>query len=348
MANLMPSGAAEPFSGTTGTTLAGTNFTIPTNEGSGGSCTYQSGQGRIRTGSSVGNRTSLKINRATLADGEMVFDWVVPTASTMFAAAICRGGSSLNGDGGYFLAFNNSDITLSKYVPDFNGVSLATQSYSFTPGTLMRTRVAVFGSRTRMRTWVQANPENTATWDMDFTDSGTQPTTGFWGFTNASNTSGSKDFFIDNLNLTDTITPSQATLLATASITPTGALNKSLLRKFIASTTPTGALTVHRVVVKLLTGSTTPAGALNKIVNKGLAGTTTPAGALKRVIQKQFGSSVTPSGALRRTVVKTFAGSAATAGEVVVTALGRIFGRPGIVVVKHRVVSEVRARIRRN
>lgn len=347
MAILMPSGAVETFTGTANATMVGTNFTLPTNQGTGGHFQTTGTQGRLRTGTAVGNRISAKINRATLADGEMVFDWVVPAVSTMFPQFCMRSGTNLDGDGGYWLAVQTSSMELVKWVPNYNGVSLQTQSYTFTPGTLMRTRIAVFGSRIRSRTWIQANPENTSAWDMDFTDSGTQPTTGFWGFTNASNTSGSKDFFIDNLNLTDTITPTQATLTATGSSTPTGALGKVVAKTFTGSSTPTGALTKIRVVTRVFTGSSTPTGALRKSVVKTLAGSSTPTGVLRKVIQKKFTGSSTPTGAYRKAFVRLFTGSSTPTGTLDATRIGRIFGRPGIVVVTHRIVGEVRARIRR-
>lgn len=350
MTNLMPSGSADTFTGTNGTSLVGTNWVNPLNEGSGGSWQIQGNQGRLRTGTTAFNRTSVRINRADLADGEVVFDWVVPAASTMFPAFYARAGTNLNGDGGYYFLFNHgtNQIELGKWVPNFNGVALAAVSYTFTPGVIMRVRIAIFGSRIRMRMWPAANTEVTSTWDMDFTDSGTQPTTGKWGFTNSSATAGSKDMFVDNVDLTDTITPSLATITVSGSTTPTGALTKTTIKTFIGSTTPSGVLTKIKVVTRVFTGSLTSSGALKKIVAKNFSGSTTPSGVLKKFVSKKFTGSTTPTGSVRKMIGKRFVGSITPNGTMLRQQFGRIFGRPGIVVVTHRVVGEIRARIRRS
>jgi hypothetical protein len=350
MTSLMPVSGVDTFTGSNGTSLANTNWVIALNEGSGGSWTIQGNQGRIRTGTTQFNRTSVRVNRADLADGEAVFEWVVPAAGTMFPAFYARAGANLNGDGGYYFLFNHGtgQIELGKWVPNFNGVSLSNISYTFTPGVLMKMRIAIFGSRIRMRLWPQANTEVTSTWDMDFTDSGTQPTTGKWGFTNSSATAGSKDFFVDNFDLQDVITPSQATITVTGSTTPTGALTKKTIKTFIGSTTPTGALTKIKVVAKVFTGTTTPTGVLKKITIKTLTGATTPSGVLKKFVSKKYTGSTTPTGLILKKPSRKFTGSTTPTGAMLRQQFGRIFGRPGIVVVTHRLVGEVRTRIRRS
>jgi hypothetical protein len=349
MTSLMPVSGVDTFTGSNGTSLANTNWVIALNEGSGGSWTIQGNQGRIRTGTTQFNRTSVRVNRADLADGEAVFEWVVPAASTMFPAFYARAGSSLNGDGGYYFLFNHGtgQIELGKWVPNFNGVALSAISYTFTPGVLMKMRIAIFGSRIRMRLWPQANVEVTSTWDMDFTDSGTQPTTGKWGFTNSSATAGSKDFFVDNFDLQDTITPSQATVTLTGSITASGAFAKSATKSFAGSITPAGAFAKIKVVAKLFTGSITATGAFKKNATKNFASSITATGAFKKNATKKFAGTITPAGAFVKRAAKKFSGSITPTGSAAVIFVGRLFGYPGILVMKIRHAGDLRIRFRR-
>jgi hypothetical protein len=347
MTSLMPSGGIETFTGTANTTLVGTNFAVPINEGTGGHAQTTGTQGRIRTGTTTGNRTSLRVAASGISDAEMVFEWVVPTASTQFPAAVLRSTGNLNGDVSYILYLQNGAIELNRFSPAFTGTVLATQSYTFTPGVLMKTRIAAVGQRIRMRTWPQANTEVTSSWDMDYTDTG-GPTSGYWGFTTSSNTSGSKDFLIDNLNITDTITPSLATITVSGSTTPTGVLTKKTIKTLVGSLTSSGALTKMRVVTRLFTGATTPAGVLKKIAIKGFTGSTTPSGAMKKVVAKKFDGWTFPNGSVRKMTAKRFTGSITSSGTMVGLQFGRIFGRPGIVVITHRIVGEVRTRVRRS
>jgi hypothetical protein len=349
MTSLMPVSGVDTFTGTNGTSLVNTNWVMPTNQGSGGSWQIQGNQGRLRTGTTAFNRSSVRVNRASTADAEAVFEWVVPAAGTMFPAFYARAGTAVDGDGGYYFLFNHGSgqINMGKWVPNYNSVPLSDISYTFTPGVLMKMRIAIFGSRIRMRLWPQANPEVTSTWDMDFTDSGTQPTTGNWGFTNASASAGSKDFFVDNFDLQDTVTPTQATITVGGSMTPTGALRKTVIKTFTASMTPTGVMTKMKVITRLFTGSTTPTGALRKMTIKTFTGSTTPSGALRKMTMKNFAGSITPAGSVRKMIAKRFVGSVTPTGTMLRQQFGRIFGRPGIIVTTFRVVGEVRARIRR-
>lgn len=349
-ASLMPSGSVDTFSGTTGTTAVGTNWTMPTNQGSGGSWTYQSGQGRLRTGSTAFNRSSVAVNRASLADGEMVLEFVVPAHNTMFPAVYARAGTNADGDGGYYFLINNGNdglIRMGKWVPNYTGVPLSSISYTFTPGVLMKMRVAVFGSRIRMRMWVAANPEATGTWDMDFTDSGTMPSTGKWAITSSSASAGSKDFFVDNFDLLDTVTPSQQSITVGGSITATGAFIKRVPKIFAGSITATGAFAKVKVVTRVFTGSITATGALARSATKRMTGSITATGVLKRNATKRFTGSVTAAGVLKRNAAKVFTGSVAPAGAVFIQFVGRVFGYPGILVMKVIKPGDLRIRFRR-
>ena len=348
-ASLMPGGVQDSFTGSNGTTLANTNWAITTSEGSGYSWTIQGNQARLTTGTAVNNRISVRVNRATLADGEAVFDWVVPASSTMYPAFYARAGSALNGDGGYYFLLNSTggQIVMGKWVPNYTGNDLSTVSYSFTVGNIMRTRVAVFGSRIRMRTWLASNSEPTGVWDMDFTDSGTQPTTGYWGFTNAAQTSGSKNFFIDNFNLLDTITPSQQSITVGGTISMAGALIKQVPKAFAGSITMSGVYSKIKVVSRIFGGSITMAGALKRNAAKSLGGSITPSGVVKRNVTKKLTGSITMTGSFGRRARKVFSGSITPTGATVITYVGRVFGYPGILVMRVFKPGDLRIRFRR-
>lgn len=364
--SIMPHGIAETFTGSNGATPSAQISTPTTNEGSGGALTIQGNQMRMRTGTTAFNRISCKIALAgSLADGEVVFDWVAPAWGTMFPGFYARAGSALNGDGGYYFLPSSTDMEFGKWVPNFNGVGLSTISYTFTTGVTYRTRIAIFGSRIRMRTWPALDPEATGSWDMDVTDSGTQPTTGNWGWTNSSGSAGSKDYFIDNVNLYDSVTPTSAAINPTGSITATSTLNKRTGKNFassstatgvlikrtakniVGSITSTGALVRIRVVTRLFTGSITATSTLGKRISKNFASSSTATGVLVKRTGKNFASSSTATGVLKRRPAKLLAGSITPAGSTVMMFIGRVFGFPGIVVTTIRKAGDLRARLRR-
>lgn len=349
--DLMPSGAMETFTGSNGSAPNATNITLALNQGSGGGITIQGNQLRIRTGTTQFNRTSVRLTGISLADWEVEFDWVVPSNSINFAQMMCRGGNSIDANEGYIFSLEPNDMTVTRHNPvnTYSGPSLVTDTHGFTTGQLVRTRVAMFGYRIRSRTWLVGDPEPTSVWQIDYTDpsgSGGINQAGAIGWSTSSATSGSKDFFVDNIDLHDTITPSQATLFATGGITPTGVLVKQPRKLFAGAMTPAGALTKSRAVTRSFAGAITPAGALMKSLPRNFAGVITPAGVLKRQPNKKFVGAVTPAGATRKSMIKTFAGSIAPTGAAVVTFVGRIFGRPGLVVMKLLERAEVRIRHR--
>lgn len=109
------------------------------------------------------------------------------------------------------------------------------------------------------------------------------------------------------LNFTGTITPAGALLKTvnkpyTSSITPAGALRKTTTKPFTGTITPSGLLTVLRTILLSFTATITPTGALTSIkaILRSFTATITPAGTLARTVAKGFTATVTPSGAFAK------------------------------------------------
>ena len=348
MASLLPSGAAvETFTGADGSAPNPTNWTTARNEGTGGGITIQGNRCRLRSGTADGNRISLRVTGITaLADSEIVFDWDI--APDMYPTLILRSDSQISTVNGYTFSLRQNDMTVSRRVsPGFT--DLVTNTHGFVFGEQVRTRVAIFGQRIRARTWLRSQPEPTSVWQIDYTDTGGITAGGYVGITmqSAGSASGSVDFFIDNVSLSDTITPSQATLFATGSITPSGVSIRVPQKKFTASITPAGALIKSRAVYKILTGAVTPSGALVKVIPRLFGGTIAPTGAIRRTPAKRFTASTTPAAFLRKTPARKFAGTITPAGAGVPVFIGRLFGRPGIAVMSLITRASVRIRQRK-
>jgi hypothetical protein len=333
MTSLLPSGAAvETFTGADGSAPNATNWTVARNEGTGGGITIQSNRCRLRCGTVGGNRISLRVTGITaLADSEIVFDWDV--TPSMYPTLILRSDSQISTVNGYTFSLRQADMIVSRRVsPGF--VDLVTYTHGFVYGDQVRTRVAIFGQRIRARTWDRNQPEPTGVWQIDYTDTGGITAGGYVGITMQStgSTSGSLDFFIDNLSLTDTLTPTQATLNAVGSITPTGQkifIPKKLLAGVM---TPGGALIKSRAVYKVLTGTITPVGVLVKNIPRFFAGSIALTGNVIRKPNKKFTGVITPAGLYRKALVRKFAGTITPTGAGTPVFIGRIYGRPGVVV----------------
>lgn len=345
MTSLLPSGAAvETFTGADGSAPNATNWTVARNEGTGGSVTIQGNRCRLRCGNADGNRISLRVTGITnLADAEMVFDWDV--TPNMYPTAILRSDSQISTVNGYTFSLRQNDMVVSRRVLP-TPVDLVTNTHGFVFGDQVRSRIAIFGQRIRARTWLRSQPEPTSVWQIDYTDTGGITTGGYVGVTmqSSSSAAGSVDFYIDNLSLSDTITPTQATLFATGSIGPTGLLANTPKKLLAGAVTPSGALTKSRAVLKILTGAITPSGALLKVVPKSFGGSITPSNVLVKTPARKFAGSVTPSAFLRRSAVRKFAGGITPAASTNITFIGRIFGRPGIAVMS--LVTRARTSIR--
>ncbi len=350
--DLMPTGAAETFTGSNGATPNATNIVVALNQGTGGAITIQSNALRIRTGTAQYNRLSIRLGSVSVSDSEVEFTWTVAATSVLFAHAVLRSNSTIDAGHGYLFSLEPNDMTCTRHNPTttYAGPDLSTITHGFTAGQVVRTRIALFGNRIRARTWLAANPEPTSAWQMDYTDlagSGGFTTAGSIGFTASSASAGSKDFFMDDIDVHDTITPTQATLAAGGSITPAGACVKRPNKTFAAAITPTGALTKMRVVVRAFTGAITPTGALMKAFPRLFTGSIAPTGAFAKQASKKFAGATTPAATILRRPNRRFTGSVTPAGVGVTLFLGRVFGRPGQVVMTLIQRAEVRIRYRK-
>lgn len=350
--DLMPSGAQQTFTGSNGATPSTTDITVALNQGSGGGISIQSNQMRIRTGTTAGNRTSVRITGVSVSDCELVFTWTVLSLSVAYSQVFLRANSAIDVGHGYMFSLEPTDMIVTRLNPPttYAGPDLVTYTHGFTAGQVVRTRIALFGYRIRARTWLASNSEPTNAWQIDYTDpsgSGGFLTAGNIGLSVSSATTGSKDGFFDDVDLFDTITPSQATLAATGGITPAGALTKVITKKTAGTITPAGALTKSRAVPKFFTASITPAGALRKVAPKTFTSSLTPAGALARRTNKSFTGTLVPTATLRRITARRFTGAIVPSGVGAVMFVGRVFGRPGVVVMTLLHNAEVRIRHRR-
>ena len=345
MASIMPSGSTETFTGSNGTSVAGTNFTVPKAD-NGGGATIQSNACRLRTGTSVGNRTSIKLNIATRADAEVDFVWTVPSGSpTQFPYFYIRSGTFMDTASGYYFSLDQNDMDAGSSV-GYSGTNIQTATHGFTAGQVVHSRFAVFGNRIRARTWLESDSEPTSVWQIDFTDS--THTTGFIGVTTVCGQAGARDLVVDSFRATDTLTPSQATLSAGGSIAAAGDMRKNVTKgPFTGSVTAAGTLTRLKVVARVFTGSITAAGTLRKGFARTFSGSITTTGALLKVPARKFAGSVTAAATLRRSAMKRLSGSITPAGTGVPLFVGRIFGRPGIVVIRLVQRAEVRIRHRK-
>lgn len=347
MASVMPSGAQQTFTGSNGAALP--DFTTSINQGSGGSATIQSNSARLRTGTTSGNRIGVRVTGVSRADVEIVFTWTIPTLFAQFPRAYVRANSAIDTGTGYYLDLQEDDMFLGRSI-SYDSQDMAQHTHGFNTGQVVRTRMAVFGNRIKVRTWLATDSEPTSTWQMDYTP-GTGDrvdAAGSIGMTTASGSAGSKDFFFDNFDALDTETPSQATFLGTATITPAGSLHKVVVKNpFTGAITPVGTSSVVRVVVRIFTGALTPAGTFAKAFTRTFTGLLVPAGTLRRNVTKSFGGALAPAGFLRKRPAKILVGQVASDGAGIVTFIGRIFGYPGVAVMKITKHGDARIRHRR-
>ncbi len=143
------------------------------------------------------------------------------------------------------------------------------------------------------------------------------PTIGVWELSPAS---GGSTF---NITPSGTVTPAGALLKSiahpfTGSSTPTGSLIRSTSKAMTGTVTPAGALTVLRTLVALFTGTITSAGVLAKSISKTVAGSIIPTGALSlvKVVLQLFEGTITSAGTLTRSVGKTVTGTITPVGTL--------------------------------
>ena len=133
----------------------------------------------------------------------------------------------------------------------------------------------------------------------------------------------------------------------TGSSTGVGALGKVVSKNFLSSSTATGAYSALKVVTRVFTASATATGVLAKSVTKRLEGTATATGGVVKAVLKTMLGSATATGTYAKSFIQIFTGTSTPSGVAVLTLLGRVFGRPGIVTAIVTLAGDVRARIRR-
>lgn len=320
-----------------------TNWTLALNDGTGGGFQIVNNQGRIRSGNVAINRTSVRLNGVIVADADVVFDWVV-NPSGSYSHLMMRSSAPIDTGTGYQILLGATDMYLSRRVTYSNYLDLVTYTHGFTVGQAVRTRMAIFGQRIRVRTWLQSNPEPTSVWQIDTTDTGGVSAAGYIGWTIMASTAGSKDFFIDNVDAKTTLTPQQATIIAGGTILTVGTLRKLPTKSFAGTVSSSGAFTKIRAVVRLLAGTVVPTGALRRTPNKTLVGVLAPTATTVKQVNKKLAGSVASSATFRRAFIKRLTGNITPAGASTVTLIGRIFGSPGQAVV--RLITDAAVRIR--
>ncbi len=224
MASLLAS-PPETFTGSDNATPNTANTVVGLAE-NGGTWQIGSNRGRLRTGATQYNRTSSRVVVAARQDMELLFDWVIPATGTMFTSVYMRHSTTaLDGASAYYFTLETNQMEVGR-IQSYSGTTITTKTYSGrVAGTVMRTRIAVFGSSLKARTWVASGTEDTGTWDVVATDT-LITAAGYFGWTNSSASAGAKDLFVDNVDAFDTETPTQKAILVGGMITPFGLLIK--------------------------------------------------------------------------------------------------------------------------
>lgn len=346
MASIMPSGGVDTFTGSNGASFNSTNWVTSLVNGT-GSATIQNNAGRIRTGTVAGQRISVRINTSPRRDAEFLFDWTIPSNATAYPRVLMRClDSALDTKSAYYFTLETNRMEAGIYDASYVGTAISTKAYTGrTAGQVIRTRIAIFGTEAKARSWLASSTEPT-TWDIELT-SLSNTSNGYFGITQATNDGGAIDLVIDNANLFDEIVSSLKKTNHASSITPQGSLTKALGRRFPASIAPTGTTSVRRVVVRKFSGTITGTTILNDQAGKALYGSTTATGRYRHRAGKWLRSTLAPMGTLRRIPVHRGAGSVAPVGRLDVHSVGRVFGRPGIVVMRVYKAGDVRGRVRR-
>ena len=346
MASIMPSGGVDTFTGSNGAPFNSTNWVTSLANGT-GAATIQNNAGRIRTGTVAGQRISVRINTPPRRDAEFLFDWTIPSNATAYPRVLMRClDTALDTRSAYYFTLETNRMEAGMYSASYVGSTIWTKAYTGrTPGQVIRTRIAIFGTEAKARSWLASSTEPT-TWDIELT-SLSNTGNGYFGITQATNDGGAIDLVIDNANLFDEIVSSQKKTNHASSITPYASFTKRLSRGFSASIRPTGVTTVRRVVVRKFSGSVVATTILNDQAGKALYGSVQAAGAYRHRVGKWLRSALAPTGTLRRIPVHRGAGSVTPVGHLDVHSVGRVFGRPGIVVMRVYKAGDVRGRVRR-
>jgi hypothetical protein len=338
----------DTFTGTNGSGL-GANWTAALISTTGASCAIQGNQARSNAGTvaSYGGKRADRYSGTNRAD----YEWtgkVTINSSTDGGVEIWIRANTGSPDGtGYFLRIEvgTNTVRLNKAV-SFTYTTLQTISGfgSITQGTQYSFKFYVVGTSVKAKFWLTSGSEP-GSYQLSTTDSAVAAA-GYTYFATAGGGAAGFQADFDDITLTD---GTGNAFTFTGSITATGAIQKNITKNpFTGSITPTGVLNKVKVVTKLLTGSITATGAFLKTPNKIFTGSITATGVKIFQVSKLFTASITATGLFRKSSVRVFTGSITAHGTLVVTFLGRVFGRPGILAVRVYKAAELFIRVRRN
>lgn len=334
---------AEDFTGSNGSAWSSGRWTQSISNGSGAAATLQNGRGRLRPGNGAFTGEIGMRSNVSSADVDFLGYATYDSTNTPYLGVTIRADSGGTLSTGYQLRMPVG-LTLQVWRLDTN-VELDNDSgVTYSAGVTYGVRFRIIGNNIKIRTW-NASGSEPSTWQIDITNSAIS-TSGPIVLNSLSTTATGGFMEWDNITITDGSTLVQRTY--TGSLTPAGALRKLITKNpFTASITTSGLLNRLKVTLRVFTGSTGVVGVMLRGVNKRLTGSTTLTGSLEKIPQRRFVGSVVTSGAFRKAAIRVISGSIATAGTLTLTALGRIFGRPGIITATARKAGDVLLRIRR-
>lgn len=160
----------EPFTGTNGAAVNGTNWTATGKNTAASTATIQSNRGRWYPGTTTayGAARSMKLGSNT-ADGDVTGTFQFVTANDGLAIIIMRCDTPSNPANGYFLVLSRTgSVSLTKWV-SFAETTLATQAISFTTGVDYKFRMRLVGTSIKAKVWAASAAE--PDWTMQVTDS---------------------------------------------------------------------------------------------------------------------------------------------------------------------------------
>lgn len=260
---------------------------------------------------------------------------------------LARSVRELNTGTSYYFTLQANKMEVGRYNSSYSATTLTSKSHvGSSPGQIMRSRIALFGSSIRARTWRADAAEPTSIWHIDIVDT-VVGGSGYFGFTQAVSSSGAKRLQIDNVGIFDTRTPEIQRYALESWLSPYGTFSKSMPRLFPATVTPSGDLSVRRVVLRSFSGSIEASGISSRAIPKILSGSIVAVGGISKVAYRFFEGSSRPNATIARRPWRFFAGEINLSGETRARNAGRIFGKPGMAIIKIKKAGQARARIRR-
>jgi hypothetical protein len=338
----MPTYLTEDFTGTTGNNISSTNWVTGSNT-AGATATIDSNRGQWGTGTSGTGRVSRRVNTGASTYSDLEFVGKIELSSGNNFPQIClRCDANVDTERGYQLNIDRfGTMRIIRTPSGYSGTVVATQSRTFTAGTVYSFRFRAIGGAIKARVWTGTEP---GTWDLEYTD-GSPLAAGYAGITVGNGEAANSYTWFDDI----VVSSGQESITVTGSVTPTGVIVRGTFVKnpFVGSITAAGLWSYIKVVQRIFPSSITATGFLRKAPRKILASAVTSTGLFVKFPQKRFLSTVTPIGFFRKSFVRVYTGTITTVGNAVFTPLGRVFGRPGAAAVVIRAAGDAIARVRR-